>query len=73
NSYLALQNEAPVNDDHPAVEAIHRWVEAEYESGRNDPISDDEMLLQVELRLNQGEAVSLHERREIPRSGVVTI
>ncbi|MCZ6678785.1 MAG: hypothetical protein O7E52_16245, partial [Candidatus Poribacteria bacterium] len=47
NSYLALQNEAPVNDDHPAVEAIHRWVEAEYESGRNDPISDDEMLLQV--------------------------
>lgn len=47
NRYLELEGMTPVGEDNPAVEAIHRWVEAEYAAGRDDPIADEEMLMQI--------------------------
>lgn len=51
NRYLELTGEEAVSEDHPAVEAIFKWVEAEYARGRDDPISDEEMLIQVMTHL----------------------
>ena len=51
NQYLELTGEKPVSDEHPAVEAIFKWVETEYAQGRDEPISDDEMLMQVMTHL----------------------
>jgi len=47
NSYLKLKGEDAVSEEHPAVEAIHKWVETQYAEGRDEPIFDEEMLLQV--------------------------
>ena len=49
--YLELVGEVPVDEAHPAVDAIHLWVEAEYATGRDEPISDDEMLVQIVTHL----------------------
>ena len=45
--YLELIGKAPVGEDHPAVDAIFAWVEAQYVAGRETPISDGEMLMKV--------------------------
>ncbi len=47
NRYQELADEEPVSEDNPAIEAIFKWVEKEYNDGRDNPISDEEMLIQV--------------------------
>jgi len=47
NSYLKMKGEQAVSEDHPAIEAIEEWVEAQYATGRDASISDEEMLSQV--------------------------
>ena len=47
NQYLTLEGKQPVDANHPAVDAIYQWIEAEYDAGREDAISDGGMLLQV--------------------------
>jgi hypothetical protein len=47
NSYLESQNQTPVDADHPTVGTVWKWVEAQYTDGRHEPISDEEMLIQV--------------------------
>jgi len=51
NSYLELEGKAALTEDHSAVGAIFRWVEAQYAEGRDEPISDEEMLVQVMTHL----------------------
>ena len=51
NSYLDVIGQARVNEDDSAVEAVHRWVEAQYAEGREDAISDEEMLTQATAQL----------------------
>jgi hypothetical protein len=51
NRYLEIEGKAVVNEDHPAVEAIFKWIEAQYAAGRENPISDEEMLMQVMTHL----------------------
>ena len=51
NQYLELTGEEPVSEEHPAVEAIFKWVETEYAQGRDEPISDEEILMQVMTHL----------------------
>ncbi|MCZ6678782.1 MAG: hypothetical protein O7E52_16230 [Candidatus Poribacteria bacterium] len=48
NHYLKLKGGESINEDHPAVEAIVKWVEAQYAAGRDAPISNEEMSAQVE-------------------------
>lgn len=36
-----------VNEDHPVVATTFKWVESQYAAGRNAPISNDEMFVQV--------------------------
>jgi len=47
NRYLELTDGAAISEDHPAVESIFEWVKAQYVEGREEPISDGEMLMQV--------------------------
>ena len=47
NCYLELNGKKTVSEDHPAVETIFKWVEAQYAAGRDEPISDEEMSMQV--------------------------
>ena len=54
NSYLELTGEKPIGEEHPAVEAIFKWVETEYAQGRDEPVSDEEMLMQVMTHLQEG-------------------
>jgi hypothetical protein len=53
NRYLELKGEAAVNEEHSAVEAIFEWVEAQYADGRDEPISDEEMMTQMIIHLGQ--------------------
>ena len=53
NRYLELKGEEAVSEDHHALEAVFKWVEAEYAQGRDEPISDEEMLVQVTTHLRQ--------------------
>ena len=52
NAYLERVGQTPVDEDHPAIEEIHRWVDAQYAAGREEPISEEEMLAQVRTHLN---------------------
>ncbi len=52
NTYLEQAGQTPVNEEHPAIEEIHRWVEAQYAAGREEAISEDEMLVQVRTHFN---------------------
>jgi len=61
NRYLELMGKAVI-EDHPAVEAIFNWVEAEYAAGREEPISDEEMLKQVITNLKQLGQISKLDR-----------
>ena len=51
NSFLKLEGDSAVNDEHPAVTTIHEWIKAQYADGRDAPISDEEMLYQVVIHL----------------------
>ena len=52
NAYLEKVGQTPMDEDHPAIEEIYRWVEAQYAGVREDAISDEEMLAQVKIHLN---------------------
>ena len=51
NAYLEQKGQTPVDEDHPAIEEIHRWVEAQYAGDREEAISEEEMLAQVRTHL----------------------
>ena len=52
NAYLEREGQMFVDEDHPAIEEIHQWVEAQYTAGREEAISEEEMLVQVRIHLN---------------------
>lgn len=52
NTYLEKTDQTPVDENHPAIEAIHQWVEARYAGNREGAISEEEMLAQVKIHLN---------------------
>ena len=52
NAYLEGEGQTPVDENHPAIEEIHRWVEAQYTGDREEAISEEEMLAQVKIHLN---------------------
>ena len=52
NAYLEGTGQTPIDQDHPAIEKIHQWVEAQYAAGREEAISEEEMLAQVKIHLN---------------------
>lgn len=52
DGFLEQEGKELVSEDHPAVDAIWQWVETQYVDGRDDPISDAEMLVQVTQVLN---------------------
>ena len=51
NAYLERVGQTSVDEDHPAIEEIHRWVETQYTGDREDAISEEEMLAQVRTHL----------------------
>ena len=52
NAYLEEIGQTAVDETHPAIEEIHRWVEAQYVGAREEAISEEEMLAQVKMHLN---------------------
>ena len=52
NCYLGIEGKVVVNEYHPAVETIFSWVESQYAAGREESISDEEMLMQVMTHLS---------------------
>lgn len=52
NAYLEKVGQAIVDEDHPAIEKIHQWVETQYAGDREEAISETEMLAQVKIYLN---------------------
>ncbi len=52
NAYLEKVGQATVDADHPAIEKIHQWVEAQYAGDREEAISEEEILAQVKAHLN---------------------
>ena len=52
NAYLEGIGQTPVDENHSAIEEIHRWVEAQYAGDREEAISEEEMLAQVKTHLN---------------------
>ena len=53
NAYLERISQMSVDENHPAIEEIHRWVEAQYARAREEAISEEEMLAQVKIHLNE--------------------
>jgi len=54
NKCMKLMNETAVQEDHPMIESLSKWVEAQYVNGRNDPITEEEMLKQMSaVSINQ--------------------
>jgi hypothetical protein len=51
NAYLEGEGQTPVDEDHPAIKEIYRWVEAQYAGDREEAISEEEMLAQVKIHL----------------------
>ncbi len=51
NTYLEQTDQTAVDEDHPAIGAIHRWVEGQYTGDREETISEAEMLAQVRTHL----------------------
>ena len=47
NNCLKLIAEKELSENHPAVEALFTWVNVQYSAGREEPISDEEMLIQM--------------------------
>ena len=58
NCYLAMKGRSTIDEAHPAVEAIFRWVESEYAAGRAEEISNAEMLTQATTHL-KGDSVGI--------------
>ena len=52
NAYLEKVGQTLVDENHPAIEEIHRWVKAQYAGDREEAISEAEMLAQVKTHLN---------------------
>ena len=52
NAYLEKVGQTPLDENHPAIQKINRWVEVQYAGGREDAMSDEEMLEQVRTHLN---------------------
>jgi hypothetical protein len=52
NAYLEGEGQTSVDESHPAIEEIHQWVETQYVGDRVEPISEEEMLVQVKIHLN---------------------
>ena len=52
NAYLEGVGQTPIDEDHPAIEEIYRWVETQYVGDREEAISEEEMLAQVKIHLN---------------------
>ena len=52
NAYLEGEDQTLVDEDHPAIEKMHQWVEAQYAGDREEAISEEEMLAQVKIHLN---------------------
>ena len=52
NAYLEGIGQTSVDENHPAIEELHRWVEAQYAAGKEEAISEEEMLVQVKIYLN---------------------
>ena len=50
---MERKGQTPVGENHPAVEEIYRWVEAQYAGDREEAISEEEMLAQVRTHLNE--------------------
>ncbi len=44
NRYLELEGEATISEEHPAVEAVFKWIKTDYLTGREKPISNEEMV-----------------------------
>ena len=53
NAYMEGAGQTPVDENHPAIEKIYRWVGAQYAGGREEAISEAEMLAQVKIHLNE--------------------
>ena len=53
NAYLEGEARTPIDENHPAIEKIYRWVEAQYVGDREEAISEEEMLVQVKTHLNE--------------------
>lgn len=53
NAYLERKGQTPIDETHPAIKKIHRWVEAQYAGDREEAISEEEMLAQVKTHLNR--------------------
>ena len=53
NAYLEGVSQTLVDEDHPAIAEIHRWMEAQYVGAREEAISEEEMLAQVKIHLNE--------------------
>jgi hypothetical protein len=51
NEYLGLQGDRMVKASHAGVKAIGRWIDAHYSRGRLSPISEKEMLTQMNIHL----------------------
>ena len=51
NAYLEGVSQTSVDENHPAIEEIHRWVEGQYATDREEPITEGEMLAQVRTHL----------------------
>ena len=52
NAYLEGIGQTSVDENHSAIEEIHRWVEVQYAEDREEEISEEEMLTQVKIHLN---------------------
>ena len=53
NSYLGLKPESALDKRHAGLGAIYEWVKEQYTLGRVTSISDDEMLMQARMHLNE--------------------
>ena len=53
NVYLEGEGQTSIDETHPAIEEIYRWVEAQYAGDREEPIPEEEMLAQVKTHLNR--------------------
>ncbi len=52
NTYLEQTGQTPIDENHPAIEKIHQWMEVQYAGDREEAISEEEMLAQVKIHLN---------------------
>jgi hypothetical protein len=52
NAYLEREGQTPIDENHPAIEKIHQWMEGQYAGDREEAISEEEMLTQVKIHLN---------------------